>query len=211
MKSFRNRRRRRQDIKPGQPLKSRSSPAMAALLCQVLPRPLSDDSKYCVDASLSPVLPQMKHETDPVKVGDMVLLPDGLIRLTCTAVGQGEITCQIKKTEEIGSPRGVNLLGLVVELPALLEKDTRDLDWGVEHDIDFVAASFIRKASEVQEIRPFIRRRVHWPLEPKFVAPKNSSRWRAWRACRTSRRSSRPRNVPFLLTNMIIDRSRSGR
>ncbi|EGZ05338.1 hypothetical protein PHYSODRAFT_342480 [Phytophthora sojae] len=99
---------------------------------------------------------QARCHTDPVKVGDMVLLPDGLIRLTCTVVGQGEITCQIKKTEEIGSPRGVNLLGLVVELPALLEKDNRDLDWGVEHDIDFVAASFIRKASE-----------------PKFVAPKN--------------------------------------
>ncbi|GMF43480.1 unnamed protein product [Phytophthora fragariaefolia] len=109
-----------------------------------------------------------------VRVGDTVLLADGLIRLTCTAVGQGEITCQIDNTEEIGDRKGVNLPGLVLELPALSEKDKRDLDWGVEHDVDFIAASFIRKASDVREIRAFVDECVkkHWVHQPDYIAPK---------------------------------------
>ncbi|EGZ05656.1 hypothetical protein PHYSODRAFT_341872 [Phytophthora sojae] len=56
---------------------------------------------------------------------------------------------------EIGIRKGVNLPGLIVELPALSEKAKRDLEWGVELDIDFIAASFICKASGVHEIRAF--------------------------------------------------------
>ncbi|EGZ25642.1 hypothetical protein PHYSODRAFT_326633 [Phytophthora sojae] len=56
---------------------------------------------------------------------------------------------------EIGIRKGVNLPDLIVELPALSEKDKRDLEWDVELDIDFIAASFICKASDVHEIRAF--------------------------------------------------------
>ncbi|RLN77593.1 hypothetical protein BBJ28_00000448 [Nothophytophthora sp. Chile5] len=111
---------------------------------------------------------------ETVKVGDTVLLSDGLIRLTCTAVGDGEVTCMICNTEEIGNRKGVNLPGLIVELPALSDKDRRDLDFGVQHDIDFIAASFIRKASDVHEIRDFVAQCIkkHWAHEPSYIAPK---------------------------------------
>ncbi|CAH0513826.1 unnamed protein product [Peronospora belbahrii] len=115
-----------------------------------------------------------KQLAETVKVGDTVLLCDGLIRLTCTGVGKGEITCMIENTEEIGNNKGVNLPGLIVDLPALSEKDKRDLDWGVKHDIDFIAASFIRKASDVNEIRSYVDECVkkHWAHQPNYIAPK---------------------------------------
>ncbi|EGZ30359.1 hypothetical protein PHYSODRAFT_475171, partial [Phytophthora sojae] len=64
---------------------------------------------------------------------------------------------------------GVNLPGLIVELPALSEKDKRDLEWGVELDIDFIAASFICKTSDVHEIRAFVNECIK---KTKYIAPK---------------------------------------
>ncbi|TYZ57950.1 hypothetical protein PybrP1_002019 [[Pythium] brassicae (nom. inval.)] len=107
-----------------------------------------------------------------VKVGDTVLLADGLITLTAVHVAGGDVRCVINNTEEIGNRKGVNLPGLIVELPALSEKDKADLDFGVKHDVDFIAASFIRKASDVEQIRTFVAGcvRQYWPAD--YVAPK---------------------------------------
>lgn len=107
-----------------------------------------------------------------VKVGDTVLLSDGLIHLTAIHVDGNDVRCRINNTEEIGNRKGVNLPGLIVELPALSEKDKQDLDFGVQHDVDFIAASFIRKASDVEQIKTFVADcvRKHWPAD--YVAPK---------------------------------------
>ncbi|KAE9201011.1 Pyruvate kinase [Phytophthora fragariae] len=135
---------------------------------------LTTDPAFEVQGTADKFYVTYQQLAETVKVGDTVLLSDGLIRLTCTAVGKGEITCEVENTEEIGNRKGVNLPGLIVELPALSEKDKRDLDWGVEHDIDFIAASFIRKASDVHEIRAFVAECIkkHWAHEPKYIAPK---------------------------------------
>ena len=60
---------------------------------------------------------------------------------------------KIKNTGELGEIKGVNLPGVSVGLPALAEKDIADLKFGCEKGVDFVAASFIRKASDVAEVR----------------------------------------------------------
>ncbi|GAB9468793.1 hypothetical protein Gpo141_00006100 [Globisporangium polare] len=107
-----------------------------------------------------------------VKVGDTVLLSDGLIHLTAIKVEGDEVRCVINNTEEIGNRKGVNLPGLIVELPALSEKDKQDLDFGVKNDVDFIAASFIRKASDVVQIKEFVAGCVakYWGAD--YIAPK---------------------------------------
>lgn len=88
-----------------------------------------------------------------------ILLDDGLIALTVKSVdgAMGLIRCEIENTGKLGSTKGVNLPGTVVNLPPLSEKDKRDLEFGIEKGVDFVAASFVRKASDVEAVHAFLR------------------------------------------------------
>ena len=88
-----------------------------------------------------------------MKPGNTILLDDGLIGLEVLEIKDNEIFCEIKNTGELGEIKGVNLPGVSVGLPALAEKDIADLKFGCEKGVDFVAASFIRKASDVAEVR----------------------------------------------------------
>ncbi len=88
-----------------------------------------------------------------IKVGKTVLLDDGLIELTVEAISGNEVHCQVMNTGELGNKKGVNLPGVNVALPALSDKDKGDLIFGCDYKVDFVAASFIRKADDVREIR----------------------------------------------------------
>lgn len=90
---------------------------------------------------------------DDLKPGDTILLDDGLIGLTVDSINGIEIECTINNNGELGGTKGVNLPGVSVGLPALSEKDIEDLKFGCEQGVDFVAASFIRKASDVAEVR----------------------------------------------------------
>ncbi len=91
-----------------------------------------------------------------LSVGNTVLLDDGLIQLTVTEIAGNEVICKVENTGELGNKKGVNLPGISVNLPALSEKDKNDIVWGAGQDVDFVAASFIRKASDVEEIRELL-------------------------------------------------------
>ncbi len=88
-----------------------------------------------------------------LKPGNIILLDDGLIGLEVKEINGNEIACEIKNTGELGETKGVNLPGVSVGLPALSKKDVEDLKFGCEQGVDFVAASFIRKASDVAEVR----------------------------------------------------------
>ena len=88
-----------------------------------------------------------------LKPGNVVLLDDGLVGLEVDSIKGNEIVCTIRNTGELGETKGVNLPGVSVGLPALAEKDIADLNFGCEQGVDFVAASFIRKASDVAEVR----------------------------------------------------------
>ncbi|QUB96532.1 pyruvate kinase PykF [Leptotrichia sp. oral taxon 221] len=90
-----------------------------------------------------------------LKVGSTVLLDDGLIGLKVESINveAGEVECVITNTGELGQTKGVNLPDVSVGLPALAEKDINDLKFGCEQGVDFVAASFIRKAADVAEVR----------------------------------------------------------
>jgi len=86
-----------------------------------------------------------------------VLLDDGLVSLRVKEVRpDGGVACEVLNTSPIGERKGVNLPGIVTDLPPLSDKDLEDIRFGIEHDIDMVAASFVRNAAGVDAIRAHI-------------------------------------------------------
>ncbi|GAB0497683.1 hypothetical protein MMPV_009020 [Pyropia vietnamensis] len=88
-----------------------------------------------------------------VQEGSEVLIDDGLLALVVESIDGDFVICRVKNGGVLGETKGVNLPGAVVDLPALTEKDKSDLSFGCAQKVDLVAASFIRKASDVIEIR----------------------------------------------------------
>jgi pyruvate kinase len=88
-------------------------------------------------------------------VGSRVFLSDGLIELRVTrkSADNAELLCDIANGGSIGSHQGVNLPGAEIDLPAVSARDTRDLRFGVAHDVDVVFASFVRRAEHIADIR----------------------------------------------------------
>ncbi|AOZ93866.1 pyruvate kinase [Paenibacillus crassostreae] len=91
-----------------------------------------------------------------VEVGSSILIDDGLIGLTVVEVKGTEIKCRIINGGTIKSKKGVNVPGVRISLPGITEKDAADIVFGIGQDIDFIAASFVRKASDVLEIRELL-------------------------------------------------------
>ena len=90
-----------------------------------------------------------------MSVGGIIFVDDGLIGLKVVSIdaAAGTLTCEVLNNGMLGSKKGCNLPEVDVDLPALSEKDRADLAWGVSQGVDMVFASFIRKASDVQEVR----------------------------------------------------------
>nr|AIT70004.1 pyruvate kinase [Saccharina japonica]AIW62933.1 pyruvate kinase [Saccharina japonica] len=105
--------------------------------------------------------------TGAVTAGSAILLDDGQVSLRVTDVREESVTCLVENSGTLKSRRGVNLPGAHVDLPALSEKDKIDISYGIQNDVDFVAASFVRKAEDVRSIRRFIED-IHskfWPAD----------------------------------------------
>ena len=92
---------------------------------------------------------------DDIEVGAYILLDDGLVELEVKEIDKaaGEVHCTVLNTGELKNKKGVNLPGVSVNLPGITEKDAADIRFGIEQDVDFIAASFVRRASDVLEIR----------------------------------------------------------
>jgi pyruvate kinase len=91
-----------------------------------------------------------------VTPGQQILVADGSLVLTVLDcdVAAGELNCRIENSCSIGERKNMNLPGVVVDLPTLTEKDIDDIqNWGVKNNVDFIAASFVRKPSDVVKIR----------------------------------------------------------
>ncbi|TDF97543.1 pyruvate kinase [Paenibacillus piri] len=91
--------------------------------------------------------------TKDVAVGSRILLDDGLIELHAEAIDGTEIHCRIINGGIIKSRKGVNLPGIHTSLPGVTERDVQHILFGIEQDVDIIAASFVRKASDILEIR----------------------------------------------------------
>jgi pyruvate kinase len=93
---------------------------------------------------------------DDIKIGAHILIADGLLSLVVDAIDGRVMKCTVLAGGELGTRKNVNILGVHTKLPAMSEKDKEDLQFGHEQDMDYVAASFIRKASDVTTIQKFL-------------------------------------------------------
>ena len=91
-----------------------------------------------------------------VKPEDRILINDGAVELLVTNVDQKSVTTTVKTGGELSSHKGVNLPGVVTSLPAITEKDEKDIEFLLQEEIDYIACSFIRQASNIKEIRSFM-------------------------------------------------------
>jgi pyruvate kinase len=107
---------------------------------------LGDDKKICID---------YQNLLVSSKIGNKILIADGQISLTIIKINYdtNSVTCRINNNAILGENKNVHLPGAIVNLPAVSEKDKQDLLFGVEKGVDVVAASFIRSANDVKEIR----------------------------------------------------------
>ncbi len=91
-----------------------------------------------------------------VKPGNYLLIDDGKMRLTITDVEPGILTCRIENSGIIKTRKGVNVPNVKLSMPFISEKDEGDLRFGCKMDVDFIAASFVRRASDVLAIRKIL-------------------------------------------------------
>ena len=98
-----------------------------------------------------------RNLVNDIKVSDTVLVDNGLIRLEVLEKHDAHIRCRVLTPGELKSRRHINLPGVHVNLPSFTEKDRGDTLVGIEEGIDFVALSFVREASDITQLRGFLK------------------------------------------------------
>ena len=88
-----------------------------------------------------------------VSVGNLILIDDGLVEMKVEEIDGLDIKCRVLNSGELKNHKGVNVPHVKINLPAVSERDYEDLLFGIENDIDFIAASFVRHAGDILEIR----------------------------------------------------------
>jgi len=94
-----------------------------------------------------------------VQPGNTILLDDGMIGLKVIAVRATEVDCEVVYGGELKSKKGVNLPGVSLDLPPVTDQDVADINFGIDHQVDFIAASFVRRAADVLAVRRLLEAR----------------------------------------------------
>lgn len=119
-----------------------------------------EGDERCVSTNYEPLARE-------VNVGDSILLDDGLMELKVTSTDDTDCRCEIINGGELKNHQGINIPGVRLSIPALTEKDRKDLVVGLSCEVDFVALSFVRDAKDILELRELIG--DHWP-PPMVIA-----------------------------------------
>ncbi len=93
---------------------------------------------------------------DDVNIGTKILIDDGLIEMEVTDKNETEITCKVLNGGPVSSHKGINVPDITLSLPFLSDRDKNDLKFGIEQDVDFIAASFTRSADDINEMKNFL-------------------------------------------------------
>mmetsp|Transcript_14860 Transcript_14860/g.20988 ORF Transcript_14860/g.20988 Transcript_14860/m.20988 type:complete len:574 (-) Transcript_14860:518-2239(-) len=133
----------------------------------------------CVSNDAAPESPEGPHRLNidypsiakTLHVGSQILLDDGLIALEVTHLENNSVTCVALNAGPIKKNKGVNLPDAELDLPALTDKDKRDLKWACEVGADFVAASFIRTAGNVRSVKAYLDRCIAGMPRPTNGTP----------------------------------------
>lgn len=110
---------------------------------------------------------------DDVDKGKIILIDDGLIGLKVMSKTDRDIVCTVVNGGELGERKGVNVPNVPVRLPAITNKDKEDIKFGVEQDVDFIAASFVRNAECVLEIKAYLKE-LNAPYIPIIAKVENA-------------------------------------
>lgn len=97
-----------------------------------------------------------KNLAKDIQVGATILIDDGLIKMEVEAINDEDIRCRVINGGVISNHKGVNVPGVHLNMPYVSEQDIEDIKFGIENDVDFVAASFVRSAKDVLEIRDLL-------------------------------------------------------
>ena len=92
-----------------------------------------------------------------VKVGSKILIDDGLIEMEVISVKNSKILCKVKNGGVVSNKKGVNVPNVALSMPYMSKKDIDDILFGIEQDVDFIAASFVRTADDIREIKTLLR------------------------------------------------------
>ena len=110
--------------------------------------------------------------TDDVSPGDQILINDGAIELRAVEVTATDVITEVIVGGRVSDHKGINLPGVPVSVPALSEKDERDLRWALRHGVDMIALSFVRNASDVEGVRAVMDSEDrHVPVIAKLEKP----------------------------------------
>jgi pyruvate kinase len=100
------------------------------------------------------------HLPKDVQRGDRILLDDGKIELRVTGVRGNNVKCIVVTGGALSPHKGMNLPGVPISEPSLTRKDKQDLEFAFEHEIDYVALSFVRRSSDIRSLREYIARHI---------------------------------------------------
>ena len=114
------------------------------------------------NASLIPV--HYSSLMKDVTVGDRVLIDDGKVILRVTGKAKGGLRCRVVAGGMVSDHKGVNFPGVRLSAPSMTQKDRRDLAFGLEMGVDFVALSFVRRADDITGLRRLLRRAQRPPM-----------------------------------------------
>src|SRR5712691_10691894 len=107
-----------------------------------------------------------------VRPGSRILLSDGRIELCVLDVKGEDVECQIVNGGMLAEHQGINLPGAALSIPALTEKDRKDLEFGLQHGVDMVALSFVRSAADVRSVKDIVAaHRQDVPVIAKLEKP----------------------------------------
>lgn len=95
---------------------------------------------------------------EELSAGCRVLIDDGLVELVVTGIEGPEIHCTVETGGELSSNKSINIPDVAIPLPSLTERDEQDIKFAVEQDFDFIAASFVRKALDIEDIRAVLKK-----------------------------------------------------
>ena len=99
---------------------------------------------------VSVTYPKLHEELTP---GQEILIDDGLVAIRVDRIEGTEIVCTVENGGALSANKSINIPGVHIQLPALTEKDVDDIRFGVENDFGFIAASFVRRAADVEAVR----------------------------------------------------------
>ncbi|HMG06510.1 MAG TPA: pyruvate kinase, partial [Chthoniobacterales bacterium] len=114
-------------------------------------RGAKSEEKYSVDVNYDGLI-------NDISVGDIVLVDNGVMRLLVLEKRRNRIRCKVLTPGTLGSRRHINLPGVRVNLPPLTKKDLADVALGVELEVDFIALSFARQQSDLEQLRGVVKK-----------------------------------------------------